>query len=161
MKRSGTPIPSPEAEAEDLDAIELEPLIVHSTTVPSFATRSYSVNLRSDSLESIKLVKSRPVYCQTDPQLDPSFVRKSDIASQTDQILLEKSDLSNLASKTDLEKIRSRVRFHNEGQSDKRILTTVENTHSKLCWCLVPIILVGTCILVVTSIILAKVYNGT
>ena len=140
--------------SEDLDAIEVVPLI---NTVPGFATRSYSVNLRSDSLESIKIVKSRPVSSQTDPQLDPNFVRKSDFSSQTDSIFLEKSDFKHLASKNDLEKIKPKVRFHPEGQSDKRILATVENTQSKLCWCLIPLFIISLSILVLVAIILAKI----
>ena len=156
--RASTPFPSPRAiSQEELETIEVVPLL-HST-VPNFATRSYSVNLRSDSLESIKKVKSRPVASQTDPQLDPNFVRKSDIASQTDSIFLEKSDLKNLASKNDLEKIKPKVRFHQEG-SDKRILTTVENTQSKLCWCLVPILLICICVLILILILIAKIYNS-
>ena len=159
MKKASTPIPSPRnLSREDLDTIELVPLI--HTSVPRFATRSYSHSLRSDSLESIKVVKSRSVSSQTEPKLDPNFVEQSDIACQTNQILLQKSDLNNLATKTDLQKFGPRVRFPDENKPDKRILSTVQNIQDKLCCCFVPILLVGICVLIVTLIILAKIYNG-
>lgn len=163
-KRNSTPIPSPRANSsEDLDTIELAPLVVN--TVPSFATRSYSVSLRSDSFES---VKSRSVYSQTDPQLDPNFVRKTNNSSQTDPILLDKSDFENLASKTDIERLRSRVTFQPEGQSDKHtqnrlknITTSVENTHNTLCWCLIIVIILIIIVVIIVIIILQKLNNGS
>ena len=165
-KRNNTPIPSPRANSsEDLDAIELAPLV---NTIPSFATRSYSVSLRSDSFESIK---SRSVYCQTDPQLDPNFVRRTNSSSQTDPIVLDKSDFENLASKTDIERLRSRVTFQPEGQSDRHtqnrltnITTSVENTQNTLytlCWCLIIAIVLVIIVAIIVIIILQKLNNGS
>ena len=162
-KRASTPIPSRTNSTEDFDAIELAPLVVN--TIPNFATRSYSVSLRSDSFDSIR---SRAVYCQTDPQLDPNFVRKNNSSSQTDSIWLDKSDFENLASKTDIEKLRSRVTFQPDGQSDrntqnklKNITTFVENTENKLCWCNILVILLIIVIIIIVILILKKVNHGS
>ena len=155
-------------------SLEETPLLPHSRPpTPSFAVTSYTSYIKStDSLESLKSIvfvskssqtissslRSRPVYIQTDNISSPEFIPTNSIQSQTDPIILEKadleglvqrSDLSNLLTKTDLEDIKTllqksdleeikksvpkpKVTFNPEQLFDKNILKiqTILNTNT-------------------------------
>ena len=172
--RKNTPYSSRSTSPTLPHSLEETPLLPHSRPpTPSFAVTSYTSYLKStDSLESLKSIvfvskssqtissslRSRPVYTQTDDISSPEFIPTNSIQSQTDPIILEKvdleglvqrSDLSNLLQKTDLEDIKNllqksdleeikkslpkqKVTFNPEQLSDNSILKiqTILNTNT-------------------------------